>query len=417
MRFKIFRYINLKEWQGLLLNAAAVSSLVVASSYLGLFQILDWALYDQFFLLRSSDKKELEHTIIVTIDDDDVIAYEHPFSDAVLAQLLSTIKAQNPQVIGLDIYRDIPVKEGFEELEAVFKSTPNLIGVETIVVSRVKPPKILAEQNQVGLAEVAQDHDGTVRRAIIALKDEKTGNDHLGLATKVAMKYLEPQAIYPEVAQSDKQADQDAESDGEQPIVWGKTTLIPFRSNDGPYVNEDDGGYQILINYVGHPDDFTTVTMADVMKQNIASDIFTDKIVYIGAIGESLNDDFRSPLDQEDENRGIPGVFIHANISAQIINGALHGRPMIKVVPDAMEWGWAFVWSIVGTSLSWRVLNINSLRKRGFPTVLMLVVGSFGSAIALVGINFIIFQFHWWLPFVTPLMGLLISNLRSQVIV
>ena len=59
---------------------------------------------------------------MVTIDEADIQAVgDWPITDAVLAQLLTNIRLQNPRVIGLDLYRDLPEEPGHQELLDVFQ--------------------------------------------------------------------------------------------------------------------------------------------------------------------------------------------------------------------------------------------------------------------------------------------------------
>ena len=75
-----------------------------------------------------------------------------PIPDTILAQLLEKIKSQHPRAIGLDLYRDLPVEPGHQALVKVFKTTPNLIGIEKVVGSgnsaAIAPPPELSRLGQ-----------------------------------------------------------------------------------------------------------------------------------------------------------------------------------------------------------------------------------------------------------------------------
>ena len=80
--------------------------------------------------------------MIVTIDDSDLTQINQwPFPDTVLVQAIENLKQQNPSVIALDLYRDLPVEPGYEQLVQLFESTPNLIGVEKLIGRQVPPPR------------------------------------------------------------------------------------------------------------------------------------------------------------------------------------------------------------------------------------------------------------------------------------
>jgi adenylate cyclase len=125
------------SWDG----AITVASLVVFLRLSGLLQSWEWAALDQFFRNRPSELPE-KRILVVGINESDLrYVGQWPVSDAVLAQLLNKLKASKPRAIGLDLYRDLSVPPGTQTLEEVFKSTPNLIGIEKklMIVSAMPP--------------------------------------------------------------------------------------------------------------------------------------------------------------------------------------------------------------------------------------------------------------------------------------
>lgn len=125
--------------------------------------------YDWFFQLRPIEPID-EKIVIVGMDERDIRKYGHPISDRDLARVISKIKAGNPKVIGLNIVRDRPVREGIEELNEVFATTPNLISVEKVVGEKgdtIAPPPELANRKQIASVDVAVDSDGVLRRGFL----------------------------------------------------------------------------------------------------------------------------------------------------------------------------------------------------------------------------------------------------------
>ncbi|MEQ9482315.1 MAG: CHASE2 domain-containing protein [Coleofasciculus sp. F4-SAH-05] len=118
---------HISKWQGVLITAPTVAGLVIATAWTGSFQLLEWATLDQFFQQRPQEPVD-PRILVVTIDESDITQVgTWPIPDQVLAQLLRKINAQQPRAIGVDLYRDLPVESGHQELVEVFKSTPNLI--------------------------------------------------------------------------------------------------------------------------------------------------------------------------------------------------------------------------------------------------------------------------------------------------
>jgi adenylate cyclase len=216
-------------------------------------QSWEWAALDQFFRWRLPEPTP-KHILIVGINESDIrFVGQWPVTDAVLAQLLEKLKASKPSAIGLDLYRDLPVKPGTQALEQVFKSTPNLIGIEKKVAdsesSAVPPPQILSKLGQVGVNDIVPDADGKIRRGLLFVTPEsEQALPSLGL--RLAQIYLERQGIQ-------------ATADANGFMKLGKTVFVPFEANDGGYVRADAGGYQILLNF--NKAAFDKVSMADVL--------------------------------------------------------------------------------------------------------------------------------------------------------
>lgn len=161
----------LQQWSGFFLSSGSIYLLVFGLRWLGWLQPSEWAAFDLFVQLRPSEPVD-ERIIIVGVQESD-ISYlgRWPASDHTLAKILTKIRAQQPKVIGLDLYRDVPVGEGYAELEAVFKTTPNLIGIEKSVGDRtskgIAAPPALKALGQVAANDVIVDPDGRLRRAFL----------------------------------------------------------------------------------------------------------------------------------------------------------------------------------------------------------------------------------------------------------
>jgi adenylate cyclase len=393
---------KLAPFKGIFVTATLVTGLVIAGNLMGIFQFLEWKSFDKFIEFRPQEIKDSQ-VVIVTIDEEDINTFGHPFSDILLADLLNKIKAQNPTVIGLDIYRNIPVKDGengYEELRQVFQSTPNLIGVEKATPPTVAPPPILAELNQVGLADLILDDDGKIRRGFISLQpDENKPVVKSGLSVMVALKYLESHNITLQTVENN-------------PYEYdlGKIKLTPFIKNDGGYVNADTRGYQILINFRGNIDTFESVSMRDVINNKISPELFKDKIIFVGAIAPSLNDDYQTPISHQ-----MPGVVIHANIASQLVNGALEGRNFIKVWHDLIEYFWILIWAFVGAIISWKILAYYSFKSSVFYSVLRIILSIFILDSTIIFLGYGAFVLGWWIPVATPLFSLTGSALAIAI--
>ncbi|HEY9872279.1 MAG TPA: CHASE2 domain-containing protein, partial [Candidatus Obscuribacterales bacterium] len=138
---------QLWQWRGVLITAPSVTGLLIALRFVGLLQPLDLAAFDLFFRLRPLEPVD-PRIVIVGITETDIRKVgKWPIPDTVLAKLLNKLKQQQPTAIGLDVYRDLPVEPGHQELVKVFESTPNLIGIQFGVgnskAESVAPPPVL----------------------------------------------------------------------------------------------------------------------------------------------------------------------------------------------------------------------------------------------------------------------------------
>ena len=207
------------------------------------------------------------------------------------------------------------------------------------------------------------------------------------------MEYLSDRNIVPEPVNS---------IDGRLALRLGKATITRFEENDGGYVNADNGGYQVLMNYNGNHSQFESISISAVLNGELTSELVRDRIVLIGSTAVSLNDLFYTPLDKEQQ---IAGVYIHAHLVSQLLSAALEGRPLMRTVPDTVEWLWVCVWMTVSIIASRSVLYSNSL-KAELPTW-QLVARFTGLTGSLGGLSFFLFWYGWWLPIVLPLVVML----------
>jgi len=174
----------IQRTRSVLIITPSVALTVIVGQSLGLFKLPEWKLRDEWVRLQSRQTLA-DEIVIVTIDERDIQSVgKWPIPDWSLAQLLEKIRSQQPRAIGLDLYRDLPEGSGHEQLVQVFRTTPNLIGVEKITGERVNPPPELKKNDQVGLADLILDGDRYVRRALLTSEDAKEGGViKAGLAT------------------------------------------------------------------------------------------------------------------------------------------------------------------------------------------------------------------------------------------
>ncbi|MBK4728407.1 CHASE2 domain-containing protein [Oxynema sp. CENA135] len=390
----------------LLVVAGGVGGIIIGLRALGLLQTLEWAAYDQLFLLRSPEAHDSRITIVGIEEADLQQLQQWPISDRTMARAIEKIAALEPRAIGLDIFRDLPVAPGHQELQRVFAQTPNAIGIEQLP-TRLQPgvpaPEILKSQGRVGFNNVMIDDDRKVRRNLIYLADEN-GTWQQSFAFKLALQYLQPMGVK-------------IERVGVYSFRLGRATFNIFHENDGGYVRADDGGYQMLANfYVPPPGDspaqtqgerparrgYLRVSLTEVLEDRVPQSWMRDRVVLIGSTTTSIKDFFDTPYTSSllDPQEQVFGVELHANFLGQILSAALDGRPpYIRVWNDASEGLWILGWSVVGAAIAckWR-------SPLWLLCALVCALGILG------GSAFLWFLWGWWIPSIPPLITLLGST-------
>jgi len=384
---------RLWQWRGVWITAPTVTGLLFLLRLTGALQLLEWVSLDQYFRWRAPEPTD-SRIVLVTVTEADIEAYGWPISDGLLAKLITQLKQAQPRAIGLDLYREIPIGSGRQDLEQLFKTTPNLIGVGKFVsnayLSEVNPPKTLEELGQVAASDVVVDADGKVRRGLVTLKDQQ-GQTIMTLGTRLALLYLQAENVAIKVVDPERSH-----------LQIGKAYFTPLNPNDGGYVAVDAGGYQILANFRSPQNPFTTLSMEQVLTGKVPPNLLRNKVVMIGTAAESLGDYFFTSYSSDQVTR-FPGVSIHAKLSSQILSAALDDRPLLRVWPEPLEWVWIFAWVSVGSALGWTL-------KPPRWTVLTTLV----AAGVLVGSTYGLFLLGWWVVVVPPLVGLVVAATTNK---
>ena len=386
-----------RQWCGVWSTAPTITGLLIIFRFFGLLQFWEWAAYDAYMRMRPLESPD-NRIAIVGINEEDITAVGQPiFPDAVYAKLLKKLKAMEPKVIGLDVYRDLPVEPGHQELVEIFKSTPNIVGIEKVVGEKetdvTKAAPALAENNQAGANDLKVDSDEKIRRGYLFVTLEN-GENIWSFASHIVLRYLENVDISLEKIEGDK-------------FQLGKAVIKPFEANDGGYVRADAGGYLFLLNYRGPSRYFETVSMMDILEDRVSSDWGRDKIILIGMVGQSFNDLFSTPYSSNliRSLEPMSGVEVHANLISQLISSAIDGRSMIKIWGDTYEWIWILFWSGVGSATTWKWRTGVSVSYFSIWKVITIFVAGG----VLFASTYIAFLWNWWLPVVPAFLGMITS--------
>lgn len=380
----------MRQWVGVGLSAIATAMAVLGVQHSGAFQSLELMVLDQWFRARPLEAVDLR-IVLVTIDESDFnTPGQYPISDTVLAELLTKIQQQQPRVVGMDIYRNLPVEPGHAALQQVYRQMPNLIGIEK-TLSRssfpsVDPPPILRERNQIAASDLVLDHDGKVRRNLLSLRvnrpEEKDSRTLETLGTRLALEYLKAEGVTPKPLP------------GSDQVQLGQVTLAPLLPTTGGYVRADTGGFQVLADFRNLRQRFTSVSLSDILQNRIPAGLMQNRIVLIGSIAESLNDRFFTPYSHTAALTSA-GVEVHADFASQLISAAINGRPLLRGVSAWLGTLWLLIWLGSGVVLG---VQMHSLRR----TILL----SVGLTIAGIAGAYALFLSGWWIAIVAPILGM-----------
>ncbi|WP_413167916.1 CHASE2 domain-containing protein [Capilliphycus salinus ALCB114379] len=376
---------------GLLPGIVAIA-LIIFVRLTGSLQLIEWATLDSFLRLRPPEPVD-ERVVIVGIDEEDIQNLgTYPIPDQIIAQLLRTLHEYQPRAIGLDIVRDLPVEPGYTERVAALKDIENIIAVEKVLPVSIAPPPSLPPE-KIGFADVISDPDGKVRRAILGTKRPEDPEKYaFSLPLRLAKLYLKTEGINLKNGVRDRDA-----------MRLGSQELPRFFSNSGGYVNAEDFGVQLLLNYRNGKKRFPTLSLKQIeaAKSNpkILHEIFYNRIVLIGITAASIKDFINTFAIADLQPPGkIYGVEFHAHVTSQIVSAVLDGRPVLKTWSS----GWEYLWII-----AWGVLAIYLGRLTQSPLKNLLYVAI--ANLTLVGIGYVFIVRGWWIP-VAPAMLILVIN-------
>lgn len=382
------------------MTVPVVTATVLGLRMVGVLQQLELLALDQLFLLRPREPVD-SRIVIVQITEADVRRQKRwPLTDAVVVQLLKTVRQQQPAAIGLDLYRDFAVEPGHQQLVQLFKTTPNLIGVQKVVdaedSSAVAPPPDLKAAGQVGANDLILDGDGKIRRGLFFVDDVKNGNETIpSLAAYLAGIYLERQGLEYDLTETAVRI-----LDSKTRTV--RATFPAFNPEAGGYVRAGSGGFQVLMNYRGRSQQFQIVTLTEVLEQRFPADLMRDRIVLIGSTAESLKDLFYDPYSSNlTASSRTTGVVIHANLVSEILSTTLDRRPVLQTWSEAAEWVWILVCALAGAIISWQQRYL----KRPFNIIGL--IGVLVLAAGLLSLSYLSFLSGWWIPIVPPVLALL----------
>jgi CHASE2 domain-containing sensor protein len=348
-------------------------------------------------MMRSRfDEGKDDRILIVEITEADVQAQNaverggRSLSDRALKTTIDKLKKYYPRVIGLDIYRETPLKEEYADLNQWMKTSSKFIGI--CKVAEDENPGVAAPlgipQTSLGFSDVVEDNDSKIRRHLLAMAALEPCNTDKSFSFQLATRYLAKQNIQLKLNVEDKSNQ-------------NNNLIFPYLSDhSGGYSQIDSRGYQVMLNWRMSPEIATRITLSDVLNDRLSANLVKDKIVIIGTTAESFKDYWLTPLSATTSPiQKTPGVIIQAHMVSQIISTALDNRPLLWVWSKWSEALWIYCWAIVGGMLVWRT-------KSSLHLALTLAIAQ----ILLYYLCYILLIQGAWVPFVPAILAIVCGS-------
>lgn len=355
------------------------SAIIIGLRSAGFFQFVELATYDIYLRLKEQQNVPEPRVVLVqTVETDIQKLGEWPLTDSRMAETLNKLLANAPRAIGVDLYRDIPVSPGTDELNSLLTSDQRVFIIEKFGADKSKHvagPAVLRGTEQIGFADVPVDDDGVVRRGLLFLDDGE--NFSVSLALRLVMAYLAEEGITPQPG-----------SPNQEHIRLGEVTFAPFEASDAFYSNADDRGYQYILDFKGGANRFKTYSLSDVLEGRADPNAIRNSVVIFGVNAESVKDEFLTPYDRfTARGQATAGIAVHGYEVSQLIRAALDGDAPMQFLTDRYEHLWILIWGLVAAMVG--LFARSTLRFSLFTTTGLLL---------LAGTTVLAFINHWWLP-------------------
>ncbi|MEM7552544.1 MAG: CHASE2 domain-containing protein [Cyanobacteria bacterium P01_A01_bin.84] len=393
----------------ILSTSLAIATVIMGIRSLGFLQTWELAAFDSMMRSRPLEGKD-DRILIIEITEKDVQNQDPllrgggSLSDKALSKLVNKLEQYNPRLIGLDIYRENPVKEEYPFLAKWIKTSPKFIGVCKVSEGEddpgvPSPPEL--NEKRLGFSDVVKDNDTITRRHLLAMTPAESCNTDKSFSFKLAELYLAQEEKPIELKLNPEDTTNLNKSKYKSKYNQSSSPKFPYLEDDsGGYSTIDSRGYQIMLNWRSTPEIATKVTLSEVLNNKLTAELIKDKIVIIGTTAESFHDYSLTPYSAgTSPQTKTPGVIIHAHMVSQLISAALDNRPLIWVWSKWSEALWIYSWSIIAGLLTWQCKS--SLHLGLTLALTQIILYYLCHALLIQG---------YWLPFIPSTLALVTSS-------
>lgn len=403
--------MQLQELRGKLINkwilGGGISFLAgVTALFLGAtttFQNLERKAYDMRFVLRGPEDAANSPITVVAIDEKALASLPQklPYPRTYYAKLVDNLTAAGARLIIFDIAFTEPSVTDPNE-DRVFARAAQRSGRVIFagkVVNEVakndilnvylsKPLAPLVENADWGLVNVPEDDDGFIRSYL--LYQEVNQQKYLPLALRAYIRLTTGKAVLDHVARNGAAL---RLNNIEIPYYGPNTFLINFRGPAGTFPT-----FSLADVLDDNTFDLGPIEDTDIFEEHLHSQTFKNKIVFIGASVEELQDNKFTPFfSYAGQKRKIPGVEVHANALSTLLR-----RDFIKVSPF-----WVNLLLIGAASFLTMVIVLPTRASIGMLFGVLEVLTLFVAAIALFSIK------QLWIPVAGPVIAIVLSYIGN----
>ena len=402
--------------KALFLTSLIISSLTLGMRSLGVLEPVELWSYDH--LMRQRPPETIDPRIVVVeITEDDTNNDRYPIEDTTLVRLLDRLSTYQPRAIGLDLHRSHARGKGYADLIQRFKQNSHIFPVCSYgsTEQSYAPPGGISPDKltyQMGFSDLIFDEPRSqsnlnstvltqarqlpmenliVRRQLLSYDPTLAVSPSscitpYSLSFRLAYEYLQQQDVEPIVVNSAEQ------------WQFGEVVFSEMPAKFAAYQQLDGQSSQIPLNYRSQQPG-QKITATDILSGKVEPQLIRGRIVLIGYTAPVARDYFATPYGT------MPGVWIHAHMTSQIVSTILDRRPLIWTLPQwqGIQWGdwlWILAWSVAGGVVV-IIFAKRSLIYLGLSTGILILVLHQACLLSLVK--------GGWMPYIPSLVSLLVT--------
>lgn len=377
--------------------------LVIALRLTGVLEPYALTLYDTFNYFAAKQQTSPRVVVLSQQLQDLKDPSLYPLSDEKLNEFLLKVLAQSPRLIVIDTLLNKPRPPGNDALNATLLSNPNiqirLFGDEN-GVDRQSGPKIAIADERIAMSlNTFDDADFVTRRLLLGFYQH--GILIRETALNATKQYLH-QANHLKLGEHLNSGKSD-EPTGitltpDNTLARGNQHYTPVTPSFGEYTRADSlptflipaPHWQLPIN----------ISFGQLQRGEVTPDLFRDKVVVLGLTASAVGGPGSpSPLGRfpGQARQPIYSAIITAINIDKMLAVALDHWPVMRSPHAAFNWLWIAFW----TAITALVLAPMSRLGRWTGATSLIIASLFG-------IGYIAYILGWWLPVVSPLLGILL---------